>query len=323
MIEVKNLTKRYGDLTAVSSLNFTVESGKIYGFLGPNGAGKSTTMNIITGCLAATEGTVTIDGHDIFEEPEEAKKCVGYLPEQPPLYPDMTPKEYLKFVGQAKGVGRSELKAQIDYAMKKTGIEQIQNRLIRNLSKGYKQRVGIAQALLGKPGVIILDEPTVGLDPKQVIEIRNLIRELGQEHTVILSSHILSEVNSVCDHIIIISEGKLVASEEKETLVSRTAGTQTLKYTVRGKRSEVAHALENIHVEMEITPSREEDCVDVVVTVENNHQDEKAFSRLRDRISFALMDARLLVVSMDQSSAGLEDVFLELTGGEKEDALNL
>ena len=211
MIEVNHLTKQYGDHTAVSDLSFTIEDGQIYGFLGPNGAGKSTTMNIMTGCLAATSGEVKIGGYDIFEESREAKRLIGYLPEQPPLYLDRTPREYLRFVGRAKGLSGKELAAQVEHVMSVTQTGDVADRLIKNLSKGYKQRVGIAQALLGNPKIIILDEPTVGLDPRQIIEIRDLIKSLGKEHTVILSSHILSEVQAVCQTILIISKGRLVA----------------------------------------------------------------------------------------------------------------
>ena len=220
MIEVKNLVKRYGDHVAVNNLSFTVEEGQIYGFLGPNGAGKSTTMNIITGYLASTEGEVLINGHNILEEPEEAKKCIGYLPEQPPLYPEMTVQEYLDFAAELKGVKKAERKEQVCSAARRTGLEKVLPRLIRSLSKGYRQRVGIAQALLGSPKLIILDEPTVGLDPAQVIEIRKLIRELGQAHTVILSSHILSEVQAVCQQVLILSKGRLAASGSLQELTA-------------------------------------------------------------------------------------------------------
>ena len=235
MIEVKHLCKRYGEHVAVDDLSFTIENGHVYGFLGPNGAGKSTTMNILTGCLAASSGTVSIDGFDIFEDAAEAKSRIGYLPEIPPLYQDMTVREYLTFVAKAKGVGRktqtrasrAEVKAalhtQLATAMAVTQIEDVADRLIKNLSKGYKQRVGIAQALLGGPEIIVLDEPTVGLDPKQIIEIRDLIRALGKEHTVILSSHILSEVRSICDRLLIIAGGKLVADDTPEHLEQRYA----------------------------------------------------------------------------------------------------
>ena len=202
MIEIDNLVKKYGEHVAVDHLSLTVEPGKIYGFLGPNGAGKSTTMNIITGYLGATSGTVTINGHDIFKEPEEAKKCVGYLPEIPPLYTDMTVLEYLNFVAELKKLEKGLRKRYVEEAMETTGILDVKNRMIRNLSKGYRQRVGFAQAILGYPEIIILDEPTVGLDPKQIIEIRDLIRKLGEKHTVILSSHILTEISAVCDHVL-------------------------------------------------------------------------------------------------------------------------
>ena len=203
MIEVKNLVKDYGGHLAVDHLNFTIEDGQIYGFLGPNGAGKSTTMNIMTGYIGATEGDVLINGHNILEEPEEAKKCIGYLPELPPLYVDMTVMEQLEFAAELKRIPKKERKSAIGEVVALAKLEDVQGRLIRNLSKGYRQRVGLAQAVLGMPPVIILDEPTVGLDPKQIIEIRDMIRELGEKHTVILSSHILSEVSAVCDHILI------------------------------------------------------------------------------------------------------------------------
>ena len=228
MIEINNLVKKYGDHVAVDDLSLTVEPGKIYGFLGPNGAGKSTTMNIITGYLGATSGEVKINGHDIFKEPEEAKKCIGYLPEIPPLYVDMTVREYLDFVAELKKLEKSLRKRYVEEAMETTGITDVANRMIRNLSKGYRQRVGFAQAILGYPEIIILDEPTVGLDPKQIIEIRELIKKLGEKHTVILSSHILTEISAVCDHVFIISKGKLVASDATENLVTLMSGAQEI-----------------------------------------------------------------------------------------------
>ena len=239
MIEINNLVKKYGDHVAVDDLSLTVEPGKIYGFLGPNGAGKSTTMNIITGYLGATSGEVKINGHDIFKEPEEAKKCIGYLPEIPPLYVDMTVREYLDFVAELKKLEKSLRKRYVEEAMDTTGITDVGNRMIRNLSKGYRQRVGFAQAILGYPDIIILDEPTVGLDPKQIIEIRELIKKLGEKHTVILSSHILTEISAVCDHVFIISKGKLVASDATENLVSLMSGAQEIEVTVR---TDVANA---------------------------------------------------------------------------------
>lgn len=241
MIKVEHLTKRYGELLAVNDLSFDIDDGHIYGFLGPNGAGKSTTMNIMTGCLSPTEGSVTIDGHDILKEPEEAKRLIGYLPEQPPLYISETPKEYLKFVGEAKGLRGAKLQYEIEQVIARTGLESVQNRLISTLSKGYKQRVGIAQALLGNPKTIILDEPTVGLDPIQIIEIRDLIKELGKTHSVIFSSHILSEVQAICETVLIISKGRLVANMDacgenlEEVFVELARGELTGESEVTGK----------------------------------------------------------------------------------------
>ena len=234
MIEVKNLVKKYGDHIAVDHLSFTVEEGHIYGFLGPNGAGKSTTMNMITGYIGPTEGSIMINGHDMLENPEEAKKCIGYLPEIPPLYVDMTVREYLNFVAELKKLEKGRRNKYVEEAMETTGITAQQSRLIRNLSKGYRQRVGFAQAVLGYPEIIILDEPTVGLDPKQIIEIRDLIKELGKNHTVILSSHILSEISAVCDHIFIISKGKLVAGDSTENLMKQMSGAQEIELLIKG-----------------------------------------------------------------------------------------
>ena len=221
MIQVEHLTKRYGTVTAVDDLSFEIGEGSVYGFLGPNGAGKSTTMNIMTGCLSATEGTVKISGYDIYEQPREAKKLLGYLPEQPPLYLGETPAEYLRFVGEAKGLRGSELLRQIDDVIEETRIGDMRNRRIAALSKGYRQRVGIAQALLGRPEAIILDEPTVGLDPLQIVEIRELIAQLGEIRTVLISSHILSEVQNMCSKILIIAHGRLIAFDEPARLEER------------------------------------------------------------------------------------------------------
>ena len=231
MITVEHLTKRYGDFTAVDDISFTIEDGHIYGFLGPNGAGKSTTMNIMTGCLAATSGEVKIDGYDIFEQARQAKQCIGYLPEIPPLYTDETPQEYLRFVAEAKGIAKRDIPAEVARVIRETRLTEMENRLIRNLSKGYRQRVGIAQALLGNPRYIILDEPTVGLDPLQIIEIRDLIRELGEKHTVILSSHILSEVQAICESVLIIAHGKLVAFDTPQNLERVLAANNRLVLT--------------------------------------------------------------------------------------------
>ena len=243
MIEVRNLVKRYGDHLAVDHLSFTVEKGRIYGFLGPNGAGKSTTMNIMNGYLGPSEGDVLVDGHSILEEPEKVKRSIGYLPEQPPLYTDMTVAEYLTFAAELKGITKASRKDEIQKVLEFTFLQDVSGRLIRNLSKGYRQRVGLAQAILGFPEIIILDEPTVGLDPKQIIEIRDLIRTLGKEHTIILSSHILSEVQEICDHVLIIHHGKLLASGTPGELERQIKST-TLELTVKsGAPEEVADML--------------------------------------------------------------------------------
>lgn len=255
MIEVKNLVKKYGDHTAVDHLNFTVEKGKIYGFLGPNGAGKSTTMNMITGYIASTEGEILIDGHNILDEPEVAKKKIGYLPEIPPLYQDMTVLEYLKFAAELKAIPKEKREKNIKEVMSTTKLEDMKRRLIKNLSKGYKQRVGLAQALLGYPEVIILDEPTVGLDPKQIIEIRDLIKSLGQKHTVILSSHILSEIETTCDQVMIMSNGKIVANGTTSELRRKSDAEYCLKIGIKGGATTNIHEALNdlpgvLHIEI-------------------------------------------------------------------------
>lgn len=308
MIEVTNLTKKYGDHIAVDHLSFRVEKGQIYGFLGPNGAGKSTTMNIITGYLAATEGTVTIDGKDIQKDPEEAKRSIGYLPELPPLYVDMTVREYLEFVAELKKVPKKERKQQIDDVMEMTQITDMQQRLIRNLSKGYRQRVGLAQAILGYPEVIILDEPTVGLDPKQIIEIRDLIRKLGENHTVILSSHILSEVSAVCDHIMIIAHGKLVASDSPENLQKLMSGSMELNLEVKGSAAAVKSALQEIS-----QIDRIEENTEASKNVAKMKVISKENADIREQVFYALADAKLPILEMTHAEKSLEDIFLELT----------
>lgn len=308
MIEVSNLTKKYGDHIAVDHLSFRVEKGQIYGFLGPNGAGKSTTMNIITGYLAATEGTVTINGKDVQKDPEEAKRAIGYLPELPPLYVDMTVREYLDFVAELKKVSKKERKQQIDEVMEMTQITDMQQRLIRNLSKGYRQRVGLAQAILGYPEVIILDEPTVGLDPKQIIEIRDLIRKLGENHTVILSSHILSEVSAVCDHIMIIAHGKLVASDSPENLQKLMSGSMELDLEVKGSVAAVKTALQEISQIDRIEENTEapKDIAKLKVISKEN-------ADIREQVFYALAEAKLPILEMTHAEKSLEDIFLELT----------
>ena len=308
MIEVTNLTKKYGDHIAVDHLSFRVEKGQIYGFLGPNGAGKSTTMNIITGYLAATEGTVTIDGKDVQKDPEEAKRAIGYLPELPPLYVDMTVREYLEFVAELKKVPKKERKQQIDEVMEMTQITDMQQRLIKNLSKGYRQRVGLAQAILGYPEVIILDEPTVGLDPKQIIEIRDLIRKLGENHTVILSSHILSEVSAVCDHIMIIAHGKLVASDSPENLQKLMSGSMELDLEVKGSIAAVKSALQEIS-----QIDRIEENTEASKNVAKLKVISKENADIREQVFYALADAKLPILEMTHAEKSLEDIFLELT----------
>ena len=274
MIEVKDLVKRSSKNTAVDHLNFHVQKGQIYGFLGPNGAGKSTTMNMMTGYLALTEGQILINGYDVAEEPMEARKCIGYLPEIPPLYPDMTVLEYLRFAAELKQVPKNERSTEIERVMDETRIKDMENRLIRHLSKGYKQRVGLAQALLGDPEVLILDEPMVGLDPKQIIEIRELIRGLGQKHTVILSSHILSEISSICDHVLIISNGKLVASDTPENLGSYMKHTDAMELQVRGSKEACEQAIELLKqvkgLEVKTTTATLEDVFLELTNEENN-----------------------------------------------------
>lgn len=310
MIEVRNLTKVYGKKKAVDDLSFTIEDGEIFGFLGPNGAGKSTTMNIITGCLSATEGTVVIDGNDIFEEAYKAKKNVGYLPEQPPLYMDMTVEEYLRFVAEAKKVKKDKLPEEVDRVMKKTSILDVHNRLIKTLSKGYKQRVGIAQALIGNPKVIILDEPTVGLDPRQILEIRDLIRNLGKEHTVILSSHILQEVNSVCDKIMIIAHGKLRVCATPEELYHTYCGNRLLYVRTRISPERLNGVLEGI--EGEKVFSRE----DGLTQAEIQFHEEVVYADgtdVRDRIFKIMCEQNIPLVELYFKKPTLEQVFMELT----------
>ncbi len=314
MIEVVNLTKRYGNHLAVDNLSFSIEEGQIYGFLGPNGAGKSTTMNIMTGYLAPSEGTVIINGHDILEDPDEARKSIGYLPEQPPLYMDMTVMEYLKFCADLKKLPKDKKKEMIDEAIKISRIDDVKNRLIKNLSKGYKQRVGLAQAILGLPPVIILDEPTVGLDPIQIIEIRDTIKELGKKHTVILSSHILSEVSAICDHIMIISHGKLIASDTPENLVTLMEGENILSLSVKGNKQDIESVLKNFtdRISYEISEDEEANCITVTIT------SDKAID-LREELFFAFAKANLPIYKMLPSNRSLEDVFIELTENKNEE----
>lgn len=309
MIQVSHLTKYYGDFLAVNDLSFEIQDGHVYGFLGPNGAGKSTTMNIMTGCLSPTDGTVKIGGYDILESPEQAKKLIGYLPEQPPLYPNETPQEYLTFVGEAKGLRGKRLYAEIDSVVQCAGIENVRDRLIRALSKGYRQRVGIAQALLGNPPVIILDEPTVGLDPIQIIEIRDFIKELGKTHTVLLSSHILSEVQAVCEQVLIISKGKLVAFDTPENLEKVLLSSSGVTLQVKAGKEDT----ECILTQTEGLSGWEINEVDSVCSVMARLVDGQDAKTVCGRLTMAFAAKGLPVFEMRTKKANLEDVFLELT----------
>lgn len=313
MITVEHLTKCYGDFMAVSDLSFEIDEGHVYGFLGPNGAGKSTTMNIMTGCLSATNGHVRIDGHDIFEEPDKAKKLIGYLPEQPPLYMNETPMEYLRFVGKAKGLNKAEVDQQVVEVIQQTKIYDVRNQLISKLSKGYRQRVGIAQALLGNPKVIILDEPTVGLDPLQIIEIRDLIKQLGKAHTVILSSHILSEVQAICDKILIISKGKLIAFDDVENL-EKISMVNEISFASEADIETIQEILNEIPDISSWETKKEENVTRVYLKIKG--EDTKMISQ---QLFFAFANKNQALFELTSKKANLEDVFIELTESEEVD----
>ena len=308
MIKVTDLCKLYGDNVALDNVSFEVEKGHIYGLLGPNGAGKSTTMNIVTGYLAPTSGEVSINGHILGKETREAKKCIGYLPELPPLYPDMMVREYLNFVASIKNVPKADRKAEVESAIEKTGLTDVAGRLIRNLSKGYKQRVGIAQAILGSPEIIILDEPTVGLDPQQIIEIRELIRSFKDSHTVILSSHILSEIAAVCDDVLMIAHGKVVACDTTEHLVSE-AGTDSRSFeiTVNGDKDKTLEVLSSLTKILFDPVFVSEKDGNATFTFKTNESGD-----IRPDVSFALSDERILVLSMNEEKKSLEDTYLAI-----------
>ena len=308
MITINHLVKKYNQHVAVDDLTFQVEKGQIYGFLGPNGAGKSTTMNILTGYLAATSGEVLINGHDIMKEPEEAKKCIGYLPELPPLYQEMTVLEYLKFVAELKLIKKSDRAKQINEVMKLTKVEDVKDRLIHNLSKGYKQRVGLAQAILGYPEIIVLDEPTVGLDPKQIIEIRDLIKELGKKHTIILSSHILSEVSAICDKIMIISKGKLVACDTAEALIKLLNGSSETEVVVRGSKEKIEEVIKNLKAVKKYRFETMKEAGLYKVFIETPTDVD-----IREELFTALAENKLLMMELKLNEKTLEDIFLELT----------
>lgn len=310
MIEVKNLVKQYGTHCAVDQLSFVVEDGQVFGFLGPNGAGKSTTMNMMTGYLAPTSGSVLIDGHDIAEEPEAAKRSIGYLPEQPPLYTDMTVLEYLEFCAELKQIPKAERKNLIGQAVSMTHLEDMTPRLIRNLSKGYRQRVGLAQAILGFPKVIILDEPTVGLDPRQVVEIRELIHKLSKNHTIILSSHILSEIRAVCDRVLIIRKGKFVVCDTPEALEEKLSSDDQLEILAKGTAQEAKSVLKCVSgiSEYAVTDTTDE-TVRITIKTEGDQ---------REPLFYAFAQARCPLLELRSRTATLEDVFLDLTDSDDE-----
>ncbi|MBQ6387767.1 MAG: ATP-binding cassette domain-containing protein [Ruminococcus sp.] len=307
MIEVKNLTKRYGDIKAIDDISFTVDTGEVLGFLGPNGAGKSTTMNIITGYISSTSGTVTIDGSEILENPRETKSKIGYLPEIPPLYPDMTVQKYLEFMFDLKKV-KLPKKEHIDEVMRLVRISDIGKRLIKNLSKGYRQRVGFAQALLGNPPVLILDEPTVGLDPKQIIEIRKLIRSLGKKHTVIFSSHVLSEISATCDRIIVIADGKLVANSKTDELSLSLAETQKLSLIAEGGSSDILAEIKKIPGVKKYKKERDISEKTALYSVEYSNDTD-----IRRDVFSAMVRIHAPILEMKSGNESLEDMFLKLT----------
>lgn len=306
MIEVKNIVKKYGSHVAVDHLNFTIEPGRIYGLLGPNGAGKSTTMNIMTGYIGATEGEIIINGHSILDEPDTVKKSIGYLPEIPPLYTDMTVNEYLTFSAKLKKIPIKEIPDNLEKVKNITHIKDVEKRLIKNLSKGYRQRVGLAYAILGFPEIIILDEPTVGLDPKQIIEIRDVIRELAKEHTVILSSHILQEISAVCDYILIISHGKLVASDSVENLSKMMNDTNTLQLRIKGSLYDVREYFDNLDNLTSVSYEEDRDFVKVEAVFDGDNE-------MTEQIFYGCAEHRLPIYEVSCFRKSLEELFLELT----------
>lgn len=308
MIHIENLVKQYGEQKVLNGINLGIKKGEILGFLGPNGAGKSTTMNIITGYISATEGTVKIDGYDILEHPKKVKKKIGYLPEMPPLYMDMTIAEYLKFACKLKGIERKDILITIDKVCELVKINNYKNRLIKNLSKGYKQRVGLAQAIIGEPEVLILDEPTVGLDPKEIIEIRNLVKELGKTHTVILSSHILSEVSAVCDRVVIINKGEIVASGTPEELTKRLSYSNKILVRVKESNKNAEKILKEIKAveKIKIQSVVEKGTIDLLVEAKQNED-------IREELFWKLSKAEVPVLMIKPMDLSLEEVFLQVT----------
>jgi ABC-2 type transport system ATP-binding protein len=317
LIKIDNLAKRYGNHTAVEAINLEIKKGEIVGLLGPNGAGKSTTMNIITGYISATEGSVLIDGFDILKNPIQAKKRIGYLPEVPPLYTDMTVEEYLNFVSKLKKVEKNKSKEHIDTILESIKLTDVRKRLIKNLSKGYKQRVGLAQAIVGDPEVLILDEPTVGLDPKQIIEIRDLISKLGKEHTIILSSHILSEVSAICDRVVIINKGSIVAEGTPEDLSHKLSYGTKIELRIKGSKDAAQEIIKGIPHISSITNDviKEPNTIDLVVEAKNDYD-------LREDLFNAFSKANIPLLMMKPLNLTLEEIFLEVTDESKEGSLN-
>lgn len=309
MIEVKNLVKRYGNRNVVDDLSFTVEKGQIVGFLGPNGAGKSTTMNIITGYISATSGTVKVNGYDIYEDPEKVKESIGYLPEQPPLYPDMLVREYLSFVCDLKKVKKADKEKTLTKVMRMTKIQDVSERLIKHLSKGYKQRVGLAGAMIGDPEILILDEPTVGLDPKQILEIRSLITELSRKHTILLSSHIMQEVSAVCNQILIINEGRLVVADRPEEIPKHMEQSHEISLKVKGNRDMIQSVLDHIEQikNFEITDTLETELYQIELSSQGDID-------VREDIFYGMADARCAILEMTSKRPTLEEAFIRLTG---------
>ena len=310
MITVSHLTKAYGKKKALDDVSFTVGDGEVLGFLGPNGAGKSTTMNIITGYISSTSGAVTVDGFNILENPIEVKKRIGYLPEQPPLYPEMIVYDYLDFVYELKKVKTENKKEHIQNIINEVGIDGVQKRRIGNLSKGYKQRVGLAGALIGDPDVLILDEPTVGLDPKQIIEIRNLIKDLGEKRTVILSSHILSEISAVCERVIIVNNGKLVAEDTPENLSERFGKNNRLMLRVAGEKNAVEEVLNGIEGVTSVKALKQFDDTSYDFEIETSVEIDNEFNK---KLFFAFAEKCMPIVMQKKVEDSLEDIFLQVT----------
>jgi len=313
LIEIKNVTKKYGNFTAVDDISFDVKDGEIIGLLGPNGAGKSTTMNMITGFIEATEGQIIVNGYDISKKPQKAKKQIGYMPEGVPSYQELTAKEFIKYMAELKLVNKKERKEQIEKVIKQTGLEEVQNKLIRNLSRGYKQRVSMAGALVGSPDVLILDEPTVGLDPKQILEIRNLIKELGKEHTVILSSHILSEVSQICERVVIINKGKIVAIDTPENLEERTKNKNILYVTVEDKEDKMLSVKEKIEdiEELSFVKDNEDGTKQYKIVSEENVD-------LRKKLFDILPKEDITIFELKKAEVSLEDAFMKLIDEKEE-----